>query len=336
MQKRPNKPGSRRAGPPKRAAGAPRVTWSGFRPLFDFWGNEIPRFYQLETLARAVEFSVERRERVIVPSVQSVLGPAPVTTLQFELFQEGKYQLIFRARAMNARRNSAQFALVAAKRPGDYSAVAANEHQNLRLLNERTPEYVVKPYLGGRLFMPDRFNRPGQGREIYIYLTQWQSGYHELGVTRQLQFFINTRTPHTFTIAQTEQLQGEMVEIIARTYSDTRHDCMALPEIASGDFVVTPPPKSGKPKLKLIACRALMRRVTPPKLIHRIAEASWDWGGRQFKIIPPDPRMTFDAFVRARGAEQAKLWFRDYVDAVEKKKLPELEPLPVGELKRLA
>src|SRR5690606_35872386 len=105
----------------------------------------------------------------------------------------------------------------------------------------------------------------GQPRFIYVYLTQWLQGYHELGVQRDLQFYVNVERPLAFTIAQTEILKRRMVEIIARTYSDETHDCMEMPQIASGDFVVTKPSR-GEPRVKLIACRRLLRNMTPAKL----------------------------------------------------------------------
>jgi len=341
----PNKPAPQRGAFKPKGPAAPgreprggeplRISWSGFRPLFDFWGQEIRRFYQVETLASAVEYAIRRRDRFIIPSVQSVLGDAPLTHLAFELFQEGTYQLIFRVRAMNARKRSGLFAMVAAKREGDYSDLARGEHDNLRILNERAPEHVVRPYLGGNIFLPDRHGRVEHGRDVYVYLTQWLTGFHEMGVTKNLQFYINTQTPHTFTIAQTELIKRNIVEVIARTYNEERQNCMTLPEIASGDFVVTPPPKQGAPKIKLIACRSLMRRATPAKILQRLAETSWDWAGQRFRLMPFEPETTFDGLARARGREQAREWFQLYAKAIESGRMKENQTLPLEDLRRL-
>lgn len=304
-----------------------RIRWSSFRPLYDFWGNEIKRFYQLETLASAVERMIRSKDRFVIPSVQEVLGPAPVTSLAFELFQEGKYQLIFRLRACNVKRKEGVFAFVAAKRPADYSDIARQEHGNLRLLNQRARDYVVRPFRGGMVYLPDRHGRTEHGREIYAYVTQWLTGFHEMGVNANLQLIINIVPRHTFTIAQTEDLKGRIIEIIVRSYDPAKGDCMEMPQIASGDFVVTAP-KKGVSRLKLIACRRLLEHVTPAKLIHRIVTASWEWGDRTFHLAPEDPEILFGSLVRAVGRDTARTWLGQYASAVASKRLPESLPLP--------
>jgi len=316
----------------KRAA-ASRVQWHGFRPLFDYWGNEIKRFYKLETLASATEGMLRGNDRFVVPSVRDVLGPAPVTSLSFDLFQEGKYQLVFRLRAGNAKRKQASFGFVVAKAEGTHSKVAAVEHANLRLLNRRAPDLVVQPFRGGYIHLPDRLGRSGQGRNVYAYVTQWLSGFHELGVDRSLQFFVNTEKPHLFTVGQTEGLKGRMVEIIARSYDARTGKCMDIPQVASGDFVVTKP-RQGIPRLKLVACRRMLQRMRPAKILDRILGASWDWGGREFRLAPSDPATLDDALTHALGRADAHTWIHDYRSAVESGTVPEPEALPLDILRR--
>ena len=313
-----------------------RVTWSGFRPMYDFWGQEIKRFYKLETLARATEWMLQtHRDRFLLQGVQEALGDAPVISLAFELFQEGKFQLIFRVRAANAKRKMRQFAFVVAKGDDDMSAVAEMEHKNLKLLHGRAPNRVVKPFRGGWIYMPDRYRREEKGRQVYAYLTQWLSGYHELGVGQNLQFIINLERRHTFTVAQTEGLKGRMIEVIARTYSPAKRDCMGMPQVASGDFVVT---RAGReiPKIKLIACRSLQRKVTPARLIDHVAAASWDWGDREFALMPADPAMLLEGLAAAVGMEEARGWLRQYVKSVSAGRLPERDTLPLDEATALA
>lgn len=326
MQNRPSdkKASPRRADAPLKG---PRVRWKGFRPLFDFWGHEIKRFYKLETLASAVEWSLQTRDRFIIPSVQDLLGPGAVTTLSFELFQEGKFQLIFRLKAGNARRKEGLFAFVVAKRTGDFSTVAAAEHRNLEMLNARARGQVVRPFRGGNLFLPDRHRRAEHGREVYAYLTQWLSGYHELGVAENLHFIMNIVPRHTFSLAQTDALKGNMIEIIVKSYDPRKGECMEMPQIASGDFVVTPPGKGG-PRLKLIACRHFLKHVTPAKLIHKMASASWPWGDRIVYLMPEAPEIFFESIVSAAGTENARTWLSQYAEAVSANRLPEPETLP--------
>ena len=309
-----------------------RVTWGGFRPMYDFWGQEIKRFYKLETLARATEWMLQtRRDRFLIRGLQDALGDAPIISLAFELFQEGKFQLIFRVRAANAKRKMRQFALVVAKAEDELSAVAEAEHKNLEVLHRRAPNHVVKPFRGGWIYMPDRYRREEKGRQVYAYLTEWLSGYHELGVGQNLQFIINVERRHTFSVAQTEGLKGRMIEILARTFSPVKRDCMEMPQVASGDYVVTRAGR-GIPKIKLIACRSLQRKVTAARLIDRIASTSWDWGDRDFSLMPADPATLLDGLAAAVGKDEAQAWLRKYAAAVSAGRLPKRDTLPLDEV----
>jgi len=348
VPKPPSKPKAKSAAKPRpKPHAGPRTAntaapvhfhWTGFRPLFDFWGNEIKRYYKLETLASATEYMIStKKDRWLLPGVQMVLGPAPVVSLSFELFQEGRYQLIFHLKAVNARRKQAEFAFVAAKQGDEYSTIAMAEHANLIALHRRAPNHVVKPFTGGTIYLPDRYGRVEKGREVYTYLTQWLSVYHELGVTRNLQFYINVKTPHTFTIAQTEAIKAQMIDTVVRSFDPEKGECMTMPEIASGDFVVTwPKGRNDIPKIKLIACRKMLRRMTPVKVIDAIAGASWDWAGQRVHLTPEDPAMLYAGFVAALGKEQARAWFEQYVQALTTRRLRERAALPLEVAREIA
>lgn len=332
-------PAPPRRGPSSRrdraAPGAPfKVRWSGFRPFCDYWGNELKRYYQLETLAAAVEWSLRGKDRFLLPSVRAVLGPAPVTSLDFQLFQEGRHQLIFRLHAANARRKRAAFGFVVAKNAQEHSAVARAEHRNLETLHDRAPRFVVRPFRGGNVFLPDRHGRKGHDREVYAYLTEWLAPFHELGVNKDLQFFLNTVKPHTLSRAQTEHVKGLIIEVMARTYRAKEHNAMAAPEIASGDFVATHPDR-GPQRLKLIACRALIR-TTPAKYLQTMLSSAWDWGEKTFHLCPEQPETLYAALQRALGAEEARAWIAQHADAVRRGAIPDLLPKYRAALEGLA
>ena len=320
---------SRPAGarPPSRpiqrtTAGQLRITWSGMRTMYDFWGEPIKRHYTLDTLEHATNRMLIGQDKIIGPSIRQVVGNSAVISLAFELFQEGKFQLIFRVRALAANRKTAIFGFVVAKNHQELSTVAEHEHTCLRVMHERAPNHVVRPFHGGRIFFPPTRSGHGEGRLVFAYLTQWLGNYHELGVERDLNFYVNVLRPQRLTNAQTEDLKTKMVEIIARTYDPLKRDCMEMPQIASGDFVVTKPTQ-GPLKLKLIACRRIVNRISPAKLIHLIASTSWDWDGKPFKIVPTEAEGLFDGIVRARGLEEARSWIKAYRNAVLDGNLPE-------------
>lgn len=306
-----------------KAAAAPfKVRWSGFRPFHDYWGNELKRYFQLETLAGATEWMLRAKDRFLLPSIRTVLGTAPVASLSFELFQEGRHQLIFTLYAANVRRKRAAFAYVVAKNAEELSAVARAEHRILETLYPRAPQFVVRPFRGGPVFLPDRHGR-GR-RELYAYLTEWLGAYHELGINRDLQFFLNAIKPHTLSRAQTEYLKGVIIEIMARTYSEKDRNAMAPPEIASGDFVVTHPDR-GPQRVKLIACRALIR-TTPAKYLQLMLASSWDWGGKTFRLCPEAPGTLYEALTRSLGAEQARAWVAEHATLVRRGAAPDVLP----------
>jgi hypothetical protein len=299
--------------------------------MFDFWGNEIPRYYQLETLASGTEHMLRMADTFVMPTVREVLKPAPVFRLEFRLFQEGRYQLIFRLHANGGRGNKATFAFVVAKNHEEASDVARGEHHHLRLLFERAPRAVVQPFHGGHVILPDHRKRQEGPRRVYAYLTKWLEDYHELGVNEQGQFILNIPNRHTFTIAQTEDLKAQAVAMVLRSFHPRSRDCMAMPEIASGDLVATHPDE-GPVKLKLIACRKLLTKMTPARVLHELLSGSWPWARITVRLIPADPELLRRTMDKVLGEPETLRWLKQYQDAVAKRQLPKVLPEYVAEL----
>ncbi len=303
--------------------------------MFDYWGAELKRFYQLETLAGAVEWRIRQQDRFIIPSVQRVLGRGTVTSLTFSLFQEGRFQLIFRLDAGTANRRRGLFGFVVAKREGETSTVAAAEHRHLAWLHLRAPQWIVRPYFGGTIFLPDRHGRKGQGREIYAYVTQWLNQYHELGVDKNHQFFINIHPHHLLSLGQTEAIKVKILSAIAKSYDPEQRVSMEMPEIASGDVVVTRPHRSGQQEIKIIACRKLLNDITPGRLIHLVATAGGMWADRRFYLIPEDPTNVLAGLTLGVGREMAVAWLREYAADVKRKRFTEQRHLSRAALRDL-
>lgn len=301
--------------------------------MYDFSGKEMRRFYNLETLASATEKQIAERRGVVISCIRRLLDLTPIAMLEFELFQEGAYQLIFKVRATNINQRKITFSLVVAKNSAELSSVAKAVYGNLLSLNKRAPKLVVKPYTEDTIYLPDRYRRKEHAREIYAYTTEWPGGYHELGVGRNHQFFMNTTKRHVFSRQETERLKQRMIEIIVRTYDPVRHECMAMPQITSGDFVVTAPRGAPPPRLKLIACRNISRRMTPAKVIDRIAGEKWNWAGRPLRLLPADPADLFEAFTNALGTRSASNWLSAYTEGVARKKFHQRRALPLALLR---
>jgi hypothetical protein len=305
-----------------------QIKWKNLGPMYDFWGKEFKRYYQLETMANAVEglFKERARDSFLAPSIKSALGPAKITRCEIELFQEGYYQLIFRMKVQNSQKRKGTFALVVAKDNKGLSETAKREHHTLNQLYERAPQCFVRTLKGGTLFLPDRHRRKENDRFIYAYVTEWQHGYHELGIQKNGQFFVNIPKPVRMNNAQTQQLKRRMVEMVIRSYDPVKRNCMAIPQIASGDFVVTLPGKQN-PRLKLIACRELTPRVSPSKLIHSLLSAEWEWSGEQVRLAPDSYEDWEQALNNALGKNRAKDWMAVYRKDVELKRYPKLKKI---------
>lgn len=308
-----------------------RVRWSGLGPLVESAEGPIKRYYKLETLANATERLIHQHDRFIVPSVQQVLGAAPVVRLSFNLLIETASKLIFHVSASNAKRKRGALAFIVAKNDAPYSAQLAGEHGNLRRLREQAPKSVFRAFKGGRVFLPDRHRRAGHGREIFAYMAKWPSGYRELGIGKNRCFFVQGDPPQPLTDEQTEALKAQMVTIIAETYNPTRLECMAMPDVTQLDFLATRPQR-GAMKLKLIGCRGMLKYMTPAKVIHRIVAASCPWQGSPFRLAPEAPERLFEALIEALGEASARDWFSDYRDSVTQGKLSAQEELPMDAL----
>ncbi len=299
-----------------RVESGPKTQWSGFRPLFDWRGNEWKRFYRLETLAAAVDGAVRGKDWFIIPSVQAVLGPAEVFSLSFSLVRENVDTLTFRMDATNARRKRASFAFVAAKNDKECSASARTGHAYLRTLCERVPESVVRPHRGGTVYLPDRHRRAAHGRVVYAYVTQWLPGYETVGIDGNMQFCALGERRHTFTIAETEALKAQIVGLMARSYDARRRNGMGVPDIMAGDLLVRRT-RRGLPRLKVVACRRMVSGVSPVKALHAILAGAWDCGGRAMPLAPSNPETLWEGLAGALGRDTAVQWLRQYLDAVE-------------------
>lgn len=287
---------------PKGKSTPVKILWSGFRPMFDYWGNELKRFYKFDTLVSSLCSYLETKDKFISNTVHSVIGPAPITSLKFHLFQEGKYQFIFKLTAENKKLKKANFAFVVAKDGDELTKTAKREHIILERLYSKHPEFIVRPYAGDYLFFPDRHGRKEFHRNIYAYLTEWLGGYEELGINKDLQFYTNVPNPHTFSIPETNLIKIKIIEIILSLYDKETQESIALPEIASGDFMIKRSPSKNH-KLKMIACRKMLKGISLEKLISLLLTTSWKWGNKYFTLLPENPQDLVKTLVKIFGKE---------------------------------
>jgi hypothetical protein len=245
------------------------------------------------------------------------MGPAKVTRYQFELFHENEQRFMFFVKASNVKRKEGVLTFVAAKSDGHFSKGIRGGHQNLTKMNTRAPHHVVKPYVGALLFLPRYRGTNRQGRQVYGYMTEWLRGHSVLDIGPDRQFLAGT-PPKVFSRVQTEAIRGRIIELVARTFNPASGDCADVPDVPSGDCMVTRPAK-GAPRVKLVACRRIARGMTPPKLISRLVQAKWPVGRTDFPLCPEDPLTLFDALDAVVGKREARTWLKAYLEALKNK-----------------
>ena len=304
-----------------------RAKWTGFRLFRDASGAPLKRYYNLDTLASATNRLLREKRNFILRAVQGILGPSEVTSLEFELARENNYRFVFRLEAGNARRKQAQFAFVAAKHHENYSKVLATEHHNLRLLHERAPDHVVKPFAGGRIWLPPGRRKDQPRREVYAYLTQWLGGFHEVSLDSKGRLTAIGQRKKVYSKAQMEAIKAEVALAVLRSYDAESETAMEIPQISSGDLMVTPPQKT-EPRIKITGCRRLLKNATPAKLIHRIVSAEWETEEAIFSLAPEDPNVIAEAVYNALGRETGRMWFQHYLHALDRGRFKACPALP--------
>ncbi len=308
-----NRRGAGRANESHASSSLPDIRWTGLHEFADGGGEAFQRYYKLETLGSAIEYMFKQgNDRFILPAVQQKLGPATVSSLQFSLIQENRHRLVFRLRAGNTRKKLATFAMVAAKKNLNDSTLIADEHAILRTLFTRCSKHIIQPFRGGTVYLPDRYRRADKGREIYLYLTQWLTGYQPLGVNNNAQCIVNAEAKHTFSNIHTENIKAKIIEIILCTYDEKKQNLMALPDIIGGDFYVKHVPK-GMPLVKLSASRKLFEQAKPGQILSSLLNASWVCGEQHFQLAPESPELFWTSVQKALGKEMAPVWIRELI-----------------------
>ncbi len=322
----------------RHAAGRPeaplRVRWSSLAPTYDASGKELKRFYSLETFSNAVERMLDTKDLLIKPSMRDAFGAAQISAIKFELVQEKADRFVFKLDCTSSAKRAMSLCLVAAKNHEEFSTSLKSQFQHLQLLHQRDGHGVIAPLRSGNVYLPDRHRRQGRGREVFVYLTRWPSGYQELAVARGPLLIVNDATRQAFSRADTDLVRRSIIETIGRTFDFKSGQAIDVAQLVIGDFVATRP-GAGKPRTMLVTCKRLLRRVTPAKFVAQIAGASWPAGNANFRLAPEDPQHLLLGLSTAVGEEEAMRWLKAYAQGIESGRFHESAGLPVAELEQL-
>lgn len=296
-----------------------RIRWAGLGPRLDPWGKEYRRFYQLETLTNAIEWSLKKR----IGFLPAVLYPNGETTpLTFTLVHEGPFQLTFRVVAGAASTGGGAYRLVVAKNHEELSRTLRTDYANLQLLSDRLGESVLRPMRAGKFFLPDRHGRKAEGREVHAYLAPWPSGRRLVLPAGNDQFAVEDGgAPRVLTKPVSEAIKTALVELVAKTYHPRKRTALAVPDVAAG-HVAAALPKEAPPRLLLLHAPTLLERVTPADLLREMVRARVQTARGTIRLTPADPAEFVAALVRAVGVPQAREWLEQYRVSREDRSTP--------------
>ncbi len=289
-----------------------RVRWVTDKVYATPNASEDPAFFKLETLQSATERVLDTRDLFLAPSFHARLGPAALSSIVFELMREEQHRFIFRVKVANQRLKTGVFRLVVAKREGKTSERIDEEHQLLESLHRRAPKVVVQPYRGGFIYLPDRRRRTELGRSVFAYVTDWPVGFQPLGAGPPAQFQTEPPRRHVFSLDQSEAIRDAILRIVVATYDPVKRESIPLLGPNRAELHATVP-RSGAPRVMLIACGGLTSEVHPDALIHRVLTAAWN----DTPLGPLDAERLFDALVDVVGTDTARRWMKRYHDALK-------------------
>lgn len=166
------------------------MNWKGLPTDNEHSGRPSNRYYKLQTLQSALEHQLRTSDKFILASLRAQMGPARIASITFLFVDETKSRFTFKMSAINTKGRRGTAALVVAKNEKEMTSATEADHRNLQSLGSKSRRNILRLLGSGTVFLPDRYRRKSQDREIFLFVQQWLSGYHELAVGRGNQFCI--------------------------------------------------------------------------------------------------------------------------------------------------
>jgi len=269
-------------------------------PMHDFWGRPLKRYVSSPALRRGIQSHLMRSPGALLESLGRLKGKRPglasIQSLKVRLFQEGDYQYVFKVLARMGDRSKADLGMIVAKREGALSSLTQLEFENLLYLYGRDSRHVVRPLIGDRMSLGGERGQPP--KKLFCYFTLWLSQFHELGVHRDMNFYINEIPFHYFNRPESDRIKGHILEVLFSCYDPGGRRAIEPPKVGAGDFVITRPQKNEPLRLRLIACRKILNRVTLDRCIRLYLGYRGEWAGNVFHFVPRDMGILQEAIIK--------------------------------------
>ncbi len=120
---------------------------------------------------------------------------------------------------------------------------------------------------------------------------------------------------------ESEQLRGEIVEMICRAYDEPRRVGIELDGLRAGDFRIARKP-GRPPQVKLVSAVAPRRRLRPVDLLRALANVRLRDGHAAVPLTPTSAEDFIEAVTRAVGADTTAAWIRAYTAAADAGRTP--------------
>ena len=255
-------------------------------PKFDYWGERIPWPFNPASMKQGLKRGLSAPDSLLAQAaLEGKAGPRPpFKSVEMQHFQEGDFQLIFKTDLADKKGRKGSLCGVVAKSGGSTSRLALNEFKNLRKAFARSPDDVVEPLCGGFIDLPGAKGKSGDS--VFTYFTPWLPDYHELGVTADLNLFINERPFHTFKRSVTEEVKKLILACCLRLYDPDRKTVAVPPLVGAGDVVITRPARNRPLSVKLITVRKFVKVESRAEVIRLYLDYEGQWGDRTFRLAP--------------------------------------------------
>ncbi len=263
---------------------------------YDYWGEPIMWVFSPDSVMNCLRDAVQKPENLVLQACAAARGVAEgdvnLTSVHFDHFQEGDFQIIFRVEIVLVDDDRQLICLLLAKDGDELSDVVRTEHLNLATQSARHPA-VVAPLAAGQVEIVDE--ETGTVAQLAAYATAWLSDFHELGVNRDMNFFVNEQPFHDFSSAETDGLKRDMLAILFSLYDPATHRGLEVPLIGAGDFMVTRPTEGEDLALRLIALGPMQEFESLEDFLATYIRYEGEWGEQVFRLRPTDESLVLEA-----------------------------------------
>lgn len=258
---------------------------------FDAAHGEGKRFYQLETLANAIEGGINRGDSWLAAVFrESLMGSRP-DSMNLELQWENTYALAFRIGATTTRGQSANLLLVCAKNHQEHNERLRGEITVLNQLAPRCPAGVLPIRAEGTFYLPQKHG--GKGRQVLACVRAWPGKCLPAECTPKGQYVLVGPERKLLSRAESEDYGFALALLLLQAFDALTRTGPSLNSLHEGDILCRQFRTSLAPSL--MHCP----RLTRYRSIQAYVKGLLLWEPRPGSGVYPMQLISAHSFVRA-------------------------------------